>query len=144
LGIFSSGKRGTRVTRDYSKKLVKKERKLTLQNRKKSGKQHGEAGKPYEEAVREKTFGKSEVINGREIDSVTNDVLIQAKDSESAVNKPHNFLNKKTRTQIKETINMAKQKNKSAEFWFKKDPHPEVKKYIEDKGGKVVLWEPTE
>ncbi|BAP56781.1 MafB-related protein [Thioploca ingrica] len=104
MGIFSSGKKGTRVTRDYSKKLANKERKLILQNRKKSGKQHGQAGKPYEEVVREKTFVKSEVINGREIDSFTNDALIQAKDSESAVNKPHNFLNKKTRTQIKETV----------------------------------------
>jgi len=58
----------------------------------KSGKEHGEAGKQYEEDVREKTGGISEVINKKEIDSVTNEALIQAKDSESAIKKPKNFL----------------------------------------------------
>lgn len=54
-------------------------------------------GKKYELEVQEFTSGTSQMIQGREIDSVTSEALIQAKDSESAINKPHNFLNKKTR-----------------------------------------------
>lgn len=53
--------------------------------------------------------------------------------SESAINKPHNFLNKKTRNQIKETIRIAQELEKRAEFWFKNNPHIDVRKYIEDK-----------
>ncbi|RKZ39114.1 MAG: hypothetical protein DRQ49_12445 [Gammaproteobacteria bacterium] len=106
----------------------------------KSGKEHGEAGKQYEEDVREKTGGISEVINKKEIDSVTNEALIQAKDSESAIKKPKNFLNKKNRTQIKETIKMAKDRSKTAEFWFKYAPHSDIQQYIEEKGGKLVIW----
>ncbi len=56
-------------------------------------------GKEYEREVQEFTSGTSQIIQGREIDSVTSEALIQAKDSESAINKPHNFLNKKTRKQ---------------------------------------------
>ncbi|MCA1992260.1 MAG: hypothetical protein LDL41_09495 [Coleofasciculus sp. S288] len=72
--------------------------------------------------------------------SVTDEALIQAKDSETATNKPHNFLNKKTRSQIKETIRLAKEMDKRAEFWFKKEPHPDVRRYIEDKEGIIIVW----
>lgn len=97
-------------------------------------------GKEYELEVQEFTAGTSQMIQGREIDSVTSEALIQAKDSESAINKPHNFLNKKTRNQIKETIRIAHELEKRAEFWFKKNPHIDVRKYIEDKQGIVIIW----
>ncbi|HDN26907.1 MAG TPA: hypothetical protein ENG03_07405 [Thioploca sp.] len=106
----------------------------------KSGKEHGEVGKQYEVDVREKTGGQSEIIDDKEIDSVTDEALIQAKDSNSAIYKPQNFLNKKTRNQIKNTIKMAAERNKHAEFWFKKEPHPDILQYIEEKGGKVIVW----
>jgi len=105
-----------------------------------SGKELGEAGKQYEMDVRDKAGGQSKIIDDKEIDSVTDNALIQAKDSKSAINKPKNFLNKKTRTQIKNTIKMAIERNKNAEFWFKKEPHPDVRQYIEGKGGKVIIW----
>ncbi|EDN70774.1 MafB-related protein [Beggiatoa sp. PS] len=107
---------------------------------KKSGKELGEAGKQYEMDVREKTGGQSEILEEKEIDSVTENALIQAKDSQSAIHKPKNFLNKKTRNQIKTTIKMAQQQHKSAEFWFKLEPHQEVQQYIEQHGGKVIIW----
>ena len=106
---------------------------------KRSGKAIAQAGKPFEEQVQEKTGGKPETIEGREIDSVTDEALIQAKDARIATIKPHNFLNKKTRTQIKETIRLAQERLKRAEFWFKNEPHLIVRKYIEDKGGVVVI-----
>lgn len=106
----------------------------------KSGKQHGEAGKSYEETVRQKTGGSSQTLEDREIDSVTEVALIQAKDSDTAVTKPKNFLNKKTRAQIKETIRLATEQGKRAEFWFNKEPHLEVQQYIKNKGGTVIIW----
>lgn len=80
------------------------------------------------------------MIEGREFDSVTDNALIQAKDSETATNKPHNFLNKKIRSQIKETIRLAKKLGKRAEFWFKQEPHPDLRRYIEDKEGIIIVW----
>lgn len=97
-------------------------------------------GKEYELEVQEFTSGTSQIIQGREIDCVTLEALIQAKNSESAIDKPHNFLNKKTRKQIKETISLATELRMRAEFWFKKNPHPDVRKYIEDKQGIVIIW----
>lgn len=97
-------------------------------------------GKQYEQDVQEFTGGTSQIIEGREIDSVTDEALIQAKDSETATTKPHNFLNKKTRTQIKETIRLAKELGNRAEFWFKQEPHPNVRQYIEDKEGIIIVW----
>jgi len=82
------------------------------------------------------------VIDGREIDSVTDEALIQAKDSSSVVNKPHNFLNKKTRAQIKETVKLAIKRGKRTEYWFRQTPHPDVRTYIESHGGLVKIWEP--
>jgi len=107
---------------------------------KKSGKELGKAGKQYEMDVREKTGGQSEILDGKEIDSVTENALIQAKDSQSAINKPKNFLNKKTRNQIKTTIKMAQQQHKNAEFWFKQAPHQEVQEYIKQHAGKIIIW----
>jgi hypothetical protein len=106
---------------------------------KKSGKEIDHAGKPFEKQVQEATGGKPETVEGREIDGVTDEALIQAKDTDTAATKSHNFLNKKTRTQIKETIRLARERLKRAEFWFKSEPHPIVRKYIEDKGGIVVI-----
>ncbi|PSO69857.1 MAG: hypothetical protein BRC40_14415 [Cyanobacteria bacterium QH_8_48_120] len=67
-----------------------------------------QSGKQYEQNVQAFTGRTSQIIEGREIDSVTDEALIQAKDSETARNNPHNFLNKKIRSQIKETIRIAK------------------------------------
>jgi hypothetical protein len=71
-----------------------------------SGKKSKQPGQQYERDVRECTGGTSQEIEGREIDSITENALIQAKDSQTATNKPHNFLNKKTRNQIKETVRL--------------------------------------
>ncbi len=98
-------------------------------------------GQQYEQDVRKFTGGISQEIEGREIDSITERALIQAKDSQTATNKPHNFLNKKTRSQIKETIRLAQLQGKQAEFWFKQEPHPDVRQYIENKTGIVIIWQ---
>lgn len=90
--------------------------------------------------VRKKTGGQSEIIDDKEIDSVTDNALIQVKDSNSAIYKPKNFLNKKTINQIKNTIKMACEQNKHAEFWLLTELHPDVWQYIEEKGGKVIVW----
>lgn len=100
-----------------------------------------QSGKEYEQQVRELTRGESQILDGREFDSVTDEALIQAKNSQSAVQRPHNFLGKKTRKQIKETIRLAQKLGKRAEFWFKQEPHIEVRAYIEDKQGIIVVWE---
>jgi hypothetical protein len=97
-------------------------------------------GLQYEIEVQQFTGGKSQIIQGREIDAVTKSALIQAKDSITAITKPHNFLNKKVRSQIKITIELAQELNKRAEFWFKQEPHPDVRIYIENKGGIVHVW----
>ncbi|MDJ0736318.1 MAG: restriction endonuclease fold toxin [Nostocaceae cyanobacterium] len=97
-------------------------------------------GYSYEWDVQQYTGGTSQIIEGREIDSVTDEALIQAKDSETATHKPHNFLSKKTRSQIKQTIRLGEQLGKRAEFWFKQTPHPDVRQYIEDKQGIVIVW----
>ncbi len=99
-----------------------------------------QSGLQYETEVQKFTEGKSQIIEGREIDAVTDEALIQAKDSITAITKPHNFLNKKVRSQIKITIELAQKFNKRAEFWFKHKPHLEVIKYIENKGGIVHIW----
>ena len=91
----------------------------------------------YEDLIRRKTGGSSKIINGREIDAVTDDALIQAKRTISAIDKPKNFLNQKNRKQIKATIEAANQQGKRAEFWFKYGVHSQVKSYIESKGGIV-------
>ncbi|WP_118780774.1 polymorphic toxin MafB class 1 [Neisseria lactamica] len=91
----------------------------------------------YEDLIRRKTGGSSKFINGREIGAVTNDALIQAKRTISAIDKPKNFLNQKNRKQIKATIEAANQQGKRAEFWFKYGVHSQVKSYIESKGGIV-------
>ena len=56
-----------------------------------SGKEIDRAGRPFEKQVQEATGGKPEIIEGREIDGVTDEALIQAKDTETAATKPHNF-----------------------------------------------------
>ena len=93
----------------------------------------------YEDLVRRRTGGASQVINGREIDAVTGDALIQVKRSWSAIGRPRNFLGKSTRNQIKATISLAQEQGKRAEFWFKYGVHPEVRSYIESHGGIVRL-----
>ena len=58
-------------------------------------------GLEYEIDVQKFTGGKSQIIEGREIDAVTDEALIQAKDSITAITKPHDFLDKKVRSQIR-------------------------------------------
>lgn len=53
------------------------------------------------------------MIQGREIDSVSSEALIQAKHSQSGIYTPHNFLNKKVCSQIKITIELAKKEKMS-------------------------------
>ncbi len=93
------------------------------------------AGKDWEDAVRQHTNGKSAVILGIEVDSVTDDAPIQAKDIN--LSRPQNFLNKSTRRQIKNTIEVARKQGKRAEFWFRNEPLPEIRQYVEEKGGIV-------
>jgi hypothetical protein len=105
--------------------------------KKRSGKEISEAGKEYEEQVRQVTGGKSEIIDGAEVDSVTDKALIQAKDINPG--KPENFLKGATKRQIKRTIQSADKRGLRAEFWFKKEPFPEIRQYIETRGGVVVV-----
>ncbi|MDS9876015.1 hemagglutinin repeat-containing protein [Pseudomonas protegens] len=93
----------------------------------------------YEDLVRRKVGGESQVINGREIDVVTDVALIQVKRTYSAIEKPNNFLNKATRNQIKFTIETAVEQGKRAEFWFKYGVSSKVRNYIEGKGGIVKV-----
>lgn len=91
----------------------------------------------YEDLVRKKTGGTSEIINGRQIDSVTNDALIEAKRVHTAIKKPKNFLSKSKRKQIKELVKSANESGKKAEVWFKYGVSPQVRKWIEKHGGIV-------
>lgn len=100
-----------------------------------------QSGKEYEQQVREFTRAESQILEGREFDSVTDEALIQAKNSQSAVQRPHNFLGKRTRPQIKETIRMAQNLGRRPEFWFKQEPYIKAKAYIEDKQGIIVVWD---
>lgn len=102
-----------------------------------SGRVHGEAGKEWEEILRQRVGGESRQIAEREIDVVTDTELIQAKDSTSAAESPGNFLNGRTRKQIKRTVELAREEGKQPVYWFRNEPHPEVKKYIESKGATV-------
>lgn len=93
----------------------------------------------YEDLVRGKTAGQSGAVEGREIDVILDEALIQTKRSYAALDKPRNFLNANIRRQIKVTIQMARDRGKRAEFWFKYGVHPVVKQYIEGRGGTVIL-----
>lgn len=73
----------------------------------------------------------------RQYDSVTATEIIQAKNSSSATNNPRNFLDQRTRNQIKATIAVAEQEKKRPVFWFKDEPHQHVREYIEKKGAEV-------
>jgi hypothetical protein len=64
-------------------------------------------------------------------------VLIQAKDINPG--KPGNFLKGEKKKQIKRTIESASKRGLRAEFWFKKEPFPEIWQYIESRGGIVVV-----
>ena len=81
------------------------------------------------------TGGTKQTIQGREIDSVTDTELIEAKDVNPS--NPHNFLSRGTRKQIKELIRIAGEEGKNAVFWFKNEPLPEIQQYIEEHGGIV-------
>ncbi|MEU3002618.1 restriction endonuclease fold toxin, partial [Streptomyces sp. NPDC006995] len=103
------------------------------------GKVREAADAHYEDMVSARTGGTSQIINGREIDVVTSDALIQVKRTWSAVNKPKNFLGKSTRNQIKATLSSAEEMGVRAEFWFKYGVHRDVRSYIEGKGGIVRI-----
>ncbi|MFJ3692136.1 restriction endonuclease fold toxin [[Kitasatospora] papulosa] len=100
-----------------------------------AGKLRDAADVHYEDMVRARTGGVSKEINGREIDVVTSDALIQVKRTWTAVNRPKNFLSKSTRNQIKATLSSAEEMGVRAEFWFKYGVHNDVRSYIENKGG---------
>ncbi|MDT0423546.1 MULTISPECIES: restriction endonuclease fold toxin [Streptomyces] len=102
------------------------------------GKTREAADVHYEDMVRARTGGTSQMINGREVDVVTSDALIQVKRTMTAVNRPKNFLSKSTRNQIKATLSSADEMGVRAEFWFKYGVHRDVRSYIEGKGGIVV------
>jgi len=91
----------------------------------------------YEDLVRRKTGGSSGYVNGREIDSVTDEALIEAKRSLSAVHNPDKFI-KSYRQQIRATIRSANETGRRAEFWFKYGVHSKLRKYIEERGGIVI------
>ncbi|MET9108559.1 restriction endonuclease fold toxin, partial [Streptomyces zhihengii] len=103
------------------------------------GKVRDAADVHYEDQVRARTGGTSVEINGREIDAVTDEALIQVKRTWTAVNRPKNFLSKSTRKQIKATLEAADERGMRAEFWFKYGVHDDVRSYIENKGGIVRL-----
>lgn len=109
-----------------------------------SGQDIANAGKDWETTVQNATGGQSQIINGREYDSVTDNEIIQAKDSTAATNNPHNFLNKSVRNQIKQTVKTANEQNKTPVFWFKDQPHPDVTSYIQEHGGTVRWGAPQE
>jgi hypothetical protein len=94
----------------------------------------------WEDLILRKVGGKKNVMmNGREIDVVTDTALIQAKRSTQALDKPANWLRSKSKKlQVTETIRMAKEQGKKAEFWFKYGVHPKVRKFVEDAGGIVI------
>jgi hypothetical protein len=102
-----------------------------------SGREHGNAGTEWEETVRRMSGGKSEQVGTHEIDSVTETELIQAKDCSSACENPRNFLGQRTRKQVQATVDYAEEHGKRAVYWFRNEPHPEVRQYIERKGAEV-------
>jgi len=93
----------------------------------------------YEDLIRRKTGGQSQILQGREYDVVTDTKLIQAKRSNAAINNPNNFLKGSTRKQIKETARVANELGLQPEYWFKYGVHPKVREYIESKGIKVII-----
>lgn len=101
------------------------------------GKTRDAADVHYEDMVRARTGGTSQMINGREVDVVTSEALIQVKRTWTAVNRPKNFLGKSTRNQIKATLASVDERGVRAEFWFKYGVHNDVRSYIENKGGIV-------
>lgn len=92
----------------------------------------------YEDLVRRKTGGSSKVIDGYEIDAVTDKALIQAKRVYNATDNPKKFI-KQNGSQIKKTIELARKEGKEAQFWFKYGVDDIVRKYIVGKGGKVII-----
>jgi RHS repeat-associated protein len=99
----------------------------------------------YEQAVRDYSGGKEQVIDNIPYDSVTDDAIIQAKSNASAQNNWRNFLSGDGKNQIKRTISIANGLGLKAEFWFSHHPHKEVVDYevvdyIVSRGGIVRYW----
>ena len=94
----------------------------------------------YEQAVRDYSGGKEQVIDNIPYDSVTDDAIIQAKNNASAQNNWRNFLSGDGKNQIKRTISIANGLGLKAEFWFSHHPHKEVVDYIVSRGGIVRYW----
>ncbi len=137
LGLFTTTGNGFENINVYTKEpklqLSEKVRKLYQQ-----GKYREAMDFHYEDLIIRKTQGKAQIIDGYEYNAVTDDAIIQAKRTISAINKPHNFLNKKTKNQIKRTIELANSVGKEPQFWFKYGISLKVKDYIKGKGGKVI------
>jgi RHS repeat-associated protein len=108
-----------------------------------SGRAIGEAGTAWEDAVRSASGGKSEqfavevdgITKEVQIDSVTDSEIIEAKDI--TVSRVDNFLNQSKKRQIKRTIKLAIEQKKLAVFWFKNEPLPGIREWIERYGGTV-------
>ncbi len=79
------------------------------------------------------------MIQGRQIDSVTERYLIQAKDVNPG--SASNFLSQSNRNQIKETVRISGELGREAIFWFKNGVLPEIRDYIESHGGTVWIGE---
>ncbi len=133
-GIVSPGGGGSTALRKVSKLKLSKDAKRFYNQ----GKVRQALDTHYEDIVRRKTGGKSKIVDGHEVDSVTDQVLIEAKRSYGAIDSPSNWL-RKHRDQIKRIIKSAEKRGNRAEFWFKYGVDPKIKKYIEKKGGTVKI-----
>ncbi len=146
-GYCGESKRGMQKTEEPDTIVVNEVNKLKLSDKARALYRRGKYSEAmdvhYEDLVRNVTGGKSMDVenNGiiREINSVTDTEVIQAKRSITAINKPKNFLSKSTRNQIKATVEYANQVGKTPEYWFKYGVSKEVQDYLESKGIRVII-----
>ncbi|WP_437594905.1 restriction endonuclease fold toxin [Sorangium sp. So ce1000] len=68
--------------------------------------------------------------------------LIQSKSSLTSVDQPKHCLSKSTRIQFEKTVRLADDHGKKPVYWFREEPQPEVRSYIEDKGAEVRVGLP--
>jgi len=93
-------------------------------------------GVHWEEEVRQLSGGQEEFIQGRQFDSVTDTEIIEAKNLEN-ISSAKNFLSQSMRAQIKDMIKIASEEVKKPVWWFKDEPLPGIRHYIESHGGTV-------
>jgi RHS repeat-associated protein len=112
-----------------------------------AGKAIAAAGVEWEDYVRSRTGGKSETFpwddaKGKrmyEIDSTTATSHYHAKDVNVTAAK--NFLNQSTRRGIKAYIAYARTQGMEPVWWFRREPLPEIRAWIERQGGTVISGE---